>query len=72
MRVPAGHTGLVTPIAVAGEVVALLYADDADRPPTKEGAPIWTEDVEVLVRHASLRLENVTSERAVEVLTRQA
>jgi hypothetical protein len=72
MQVPVGHTGLVMPIAVAGEVVALLYADDADRPPSHEDAPGWTEEVELLVRHASLRLENVTSERAVEVLTRPA
>jgi hypothetical protein len=72
MRVPAGHAGLVAPIAVAGEVVALLYADDADRLASPQDTPGWTEEVELLVRHASVRLENVTSERAVEVLTRQA
>jgi hypothetical protein len=62
----------VTPIAVAGEVVAILYADDVDRLAEQEDAPVWTEEVELLVRHASLRLENVTSERTVEVLTRPA
>lgn len=72
MRVPVGHTGLVTPIVVAGEVVALLYADDVERLSTQEDAPVWTEEVELLVRHAALRLENVTSERTVEVLTRPA
>lgn len=70
MRVPVGHTGLVTPIVVAGEVVALLYADDVDRLAAQEDAPVWTEEVELLVRHAAVRLENVTSERTVEVLTR--
>jgi hypothetical protein len=70
MRVPVGHTGLVTPIVVAGDVVAILYADDVDRGAAQEDAPVWTEEVELLVRHASVRLENVTSERTVEVLTR--
>jgi hypothetical protein len=72
MRVPVGHTGLVTPIVVAAEVVAVLYADDVDRTPAQEDAPAWTEEVELLVRHASVRLENVTTERTVEVLTRPA
>jgi hypothetical protein len=69
MRVPAGHTGLVIPIVVAADVVAVLYAD-VDRLAAHEDAPVWIEDLELLVRHASLRLENVTSERTVEVLTR--
>jgi hypothetical protein len=70
MRVPVGHTGLVVPLAVGGEVVAVLYADDVDRLETQEDAPVWTEEVELLARHAALRLENVTSVRTVEVLAR--
>lgn len=69
MRVPVGHTGLVVPLAVGGEVVAVLYADDVDRSAEQEDAPVWTEEVELLARHAALRLENVTSVRTVEVLT---
>lgn len=72
MRVPVGHTGLVTPVVVAGEVVAIVYADDVGRLSTQEDAPVWTEEIELLVRHAAVRLENVTSERTVEVLTRPA
>jgi len=72
MRVPVGHTGLVTPIIVAGDVVALLYADDVDRLSMQEDAPVWTEEVELLVRHASVRLENVTSERTAELMSRPA
>jgi hypothetical protein len=72
MRVPVGHTGLVTPIIVASEVVALLYADDVDRRSAQEDAPVWTEEVELLARHASVRLENVTSERTAEVMSRSA
>jgi len=69
MRVPAGHTGLVVPLAIGGEVVAVLYADDMFRSVEQEDAPLWTEEVELLARHAALRLENVTSVRTVEVLT---
>jgi len=70
MRVPAGHTGLVVPLTVGGEVVAVLYADDMTRSLEHEDAPLWTEELELLARHASIRLENVTSARTVEVLVR--
>jgi hypothetical protein len=70
MHVPVGHTGLVVPMAVGGEVVAVLYADDVGRTEEQEDAPVWTEEVDLLVRHASLRLENLTSTRTVEVFTK--
>ena len=69
MRVPIGHIGLILPLVLQREAVALVYADGADRQAEQAGAPVWTEQVEVLVRHASARLENVTSQRTVEVLT---
>ena len=72
MRLPPDHSGLIVPLVVGGNVVALLYADGLERRPEIEEAPVWTEQVEVLVRHAALRLENVTSLRTVEVLTRPA
>ncbi len=68
MRVPAGHTGLVVPLSVGGDVVAVLYADDVARALEQEDAPLWTEEIQLLARHAALRLENVTSVRTVEVL----
>ena len=70
MHVPAGHTGLVVPLTVGGEVVAVLYADDMSRSVEHEDAPLWTEELELLARHAAIRLENVTSARTVEVLAR--
>ena len=70
MRAGVAHSGLVVPIVVAGSVVALLYAEGPERQPgASAAASLWTEHVEVLVRHASSRLENVTSRRTVEVLT---
>jgi hypothetical protein len=70
MRLPAGHTGIVVPIVVGAEVVAVLYADDVGRTPNGEGTPVWMEAVEMLVRHASSRLENVTSLQTVELFTK--
>jgi hypothetical protein len=68
MRVPSGHTGLVVPIIVGYEVVAVLYADDVGRREEQEDAPVWTEEIDLLVRHAALRLDNLTSAKTVEVL----
>jgi hypothetical protein len=72
MRVSAGQMGLIIPIVVANAVVALVYADGPDRLGEAPGAAVWNEQVEVLVRHASARLENVTSKRTVEVLANQS
>lgn len=67
MQVPVGHTGLVVPLIVGGDVVAVLYADDVGREAEREDAPVWTEEIDLLVRHAAIRLENVTSVRTNEV-----
>ena len=69
MRAAAGHSGVVIPIVVAGSVVAMVYAEGPERQAGSSATSLWTEHVEVLVRHASSRLENVTSRRTVEVLT---
>jgi hypothetical protein len=72
MRVPPGNLGQILPLVVAGQVVALVYAEGPDRAGDALGPPVWSEQVEVLVRHAAVRLENLTSRRAVEVLTADA
>jgi hypothetical protein len=69
MRVGPGQVGLVLPLVLGQQVVALVYAEGPDRQAHETGEPVWTEQVEVLVRHAAARLENVTSQRTVEVLT---
>ena len=68
MRMPPDHVGVAIPLIVGGDVVGVLYADGRDRRP--DHASVWPEQVEMLVRHAALRLENVTSVRTVEVLTK--
>ena len=69
MRAVSGNSGVVIPVSVAGLVVALIYAEGAERQGGQQTTSIWMEHVEVLVRHASSRLENLTSRRTVEVLT---
>jgi hypothetical protein len=69
IRAMAGHSGVVIPIVVAGGVVALVYAEGPERPSDQAPTSLWLEHVEILVRHSSSRLENITSRRAVEVLT---
>ena len=67
MRQSAGALGLAIPVVLGGEVVALLYAEGPERGSNGANAPVWTEHVEVLSRHAAARLEAVTSRRTVEV-----
>jgi hypothetical protein len=69
MRAMSGNSGLVAPVVVASATVAVLYAEGPERLPDHPVTSLWMEHVEVLVRHASSRLENVTSRRTVEVLT---
>jgi hypothetical protein len=71
MRPGPGKAGVVIPLAVGGNAVALVFAEGPDRHAGADAAA-WTESVEVLVRHAASRLENVTSIRTVEVLTKPA
>ena len=68
MQVPVGHTGLIVPLVVGGEVVAVLYADDVGQKEEHVDSPIWTEEIDLLVRHAALRLENLTSVRTTQAL----
>lgn len=72
MRPLPGNTAVVIPLQVGGNVVALAYAEGVDRQTPSGAGSVWSEHVEVLVRHAASRLENVTSRRTVEVLTTSA
>ena len=69
MRAMSGNSGVVVPVIVANSVVAVIYAEGQERVAGQRAPSIWMEHVEVLVRHASSRLENLTSRRTVEVLT---
>jgi hypothetical protein len=70
LRPPAGHVGRLMPLAVGGNVVAVLYSEGLDPRAEGQAGEVWIDAIEILVRHAALRLENVTSIRTVEALTR--
>lgn len=59
----ADRAGFAAPLRVGNRTVAVLYADDAG-----DGAPAapaaWPEALELLARHASMHLENLTVTRA--------
>jgi hypothetical protein len=69
MRVASGQLGLILPLVFGQQVVAVVYAEGPEKQVRDAGDPVWTVQVEILVRHAAARLENVTSQRTVEVLT---
>lgn len=69
LRPAAGQSGRLMPLAVGGNVVAVLYSEGPESPADGQ-AEVWIEAIEILVRHAALRLENVTSMRTVEALTK--
>lgn len=43
MRVPVGFTGVVVPLVVGGEVVAVLYADDLNQKATSGRLKFWPD-----------------------------
>jgi len=63
LRIGPGRSGLILPLVVDQSAVALVFVDGA------ADTPKWGDVVDVLVRHGSARLESVTSQRTVEVLT---
>jgi hypothetical protein len=61
-NLPPGLEYLAVPITMAGEVVAVLYADQG-------GSLTWPTSVEVLTRHAGRCLEALTAIKAARALT---
>lgn len=60
---PDGASGLAVPVAIGGQVAALVYAD-AGAEPVRPSFPGWGDLVEVLARHAARCLEALTAMRA--------
>ncbi len=64
---PPDRVGLAVPIHVGGQAVAVLYADDVSE--VVQGRPAaWPEMLEILTRHAALRLENLTAVRTAQAV----
>lgn len=64
-ELPPDRSGLAVPLLVGGSAVAVLYADDASEEQQMKPAP-WPEAVELLARHAAVRLENLTAVRTAQ------
>ena len=60
---PAGVHALAVPVRVGGQVMAVVYGDDAERRP----AVGWRDSLEVLARHAGHCLEALTAARAAQL-----
>jgi hypothetical protein len=60
---PLGVHALAVPVLVGGQVMAVVYGDDAERRP----AAAWRESLEILARHAGHCLEALTALRAVQL-----
>jgi hypothetical protein len=71
-EVPSGCQMLAVPIALSGEVVAVLYADQAADEAARDGRPeslvVWPAILEVLARHATRSLEATTAFRAAQLV----
>jgi len=58
---------LLLPLVVSGNVIALIYADFGQTPPT----PVQTEYLEIVSRHAGLVLDNSLFRKKFDKLTQQ-
>jgi hypothetical protein len=69
-ELPDGRERVALPIAMSGQVVAVLYADQGvwdDR--QRDVAAAWPSILEVLTRHAARSLEALTAFKAARALT---
>jgi hypothetical protein len=68
---PAERVGYAAQINIGGQTVAIVYGDDlqggGEGPHTVPAA--WPEVLEILARHAGLKLEMLTALRTVQALT---
>ena len=65
---PLGVHALAVPVLVGGQVMAVVYGDDAERRP----AAAWREALEVLARHTGHCLEALTAVRAAQLALQDA
>jgi len=66
---PQGGLATAVPIALAGQVVAILYADQPDASDSRP--PRWRVPLEILARHAASALEALTAFKAARSVVSQ-
>ncbi len=68
LPLPPGVRALAVPVLVGGQVMAVVYGDDAERRP----AVAWRAALEVLARHTGHCLEALTAVRAAQLALQDA
>jgi hypothetical protein len=70
---PDGRARMAFPMTVAGQAVAVLYADEGpDDGPVPDSKAGWAVAVEILARHAARSLEALTAFKTAATLTDRA
>src|SRR5207248_6100012 len=70
---PDGRRRVAVPIAISGQVVAVLYADEGyERDEPGPVAPGWEAAVEILARHAARSLEALTAFKTARAVSERA
>lgn len=65
---PLGRDALALPVAIGGQIVAVVYADQGPGTPDGAGATAaWQATLEIMARHAARCLETVTAFRTAKV-----
>jgi flagellar biosynthesis/type III secretory pathway protein FliH len=66
---PSGSDLIAVPIAVGGQVVAVLYADRAAGGDGQSARQAWRPVLEIMARHAGRALEAVTAFRTAQIVS---
>lgn len=64
---PVGARALAVPVLVGGQVIAVLYGDDAAREP----AAAWRASLEILASHAGHCMKSLTVARAAQLVSQE-
>ncbi len=64
---PVGARALAVPVVVGGQVMAVLYGDDAGREP----AAAWRASLEILASHAGQCMESLTAARTAQLVSHE-
>jgi len=68
-ELPEGREGIAIPIALCGDVAAVLYADQgASEDHAEPSPPAWPDTIELLTRYAAVRLEALTAFKTARAL----
>ena len=69
---PNGRRRVAVPIAIAGQVVAVLYADEGIESDSRAPGTGWTAAIEILARHAARSLEALTAFKTARALSERS